>query len=109
MAAVHAASRYKDTPIYSDSGREIQGLFRLPVEFQTIDQTWGTVVVREADLGAPDKIAVRIYGEGREMAWWVVLVANGIIDAESEISAGTRLAVPPKRLVDSYIARKPAL
>ena len=57
-------------------------------------------LVREDEAGNADLISYRVYGE--EKYWWILCVANGIIDPYTEIKVGMEISVPPKSLIDRY-------
>lgn len=104
---VSAQSRYKDTPVFDDrsgSGPEF-GAFQPPAEFTRGLSNWSMHVVRAHEVGFLDLVAQKYFGPGREMMWWSIALANGIVDTEYDMYPGQRLRIPPLAVAVSYIAR----
>lgn len=95
-------SRYKTTPAFdSDRGAEY-GLMRVLDDF--IDLTSHiTHRVDKAEIGFLDILAARYYGRGRESLWWVIALANAIIDMEMEMFEGQILIIPTRAAVTAFI------
>lgn len=99
-------SRYKDTPIYVDSDGETRFALQVPpAEFQDPQLGWGTHRVEQHEVGFLDYIAVKHYGNGYEKLWWVIAQANAMLDPESEMKAGMVLVIPPRTVVQQFLAR----
>ena len=99
-----ATSRYRHSRHYK---REIRrGVYRVEPE------TWVAPVIPESELtrmttvgsgevGALDLISERLYGTDR--LWWILAVANGIIDPFTEVTSGKELKFPTFSYVVSNI------
>lgn len=98
-------SRYKDTLVYLDGADRHQGRFVPPQELISIGDDWRSIQLSTADVTAMDALAVRLYGAGSELLWWAILLANGVIHRERELSPGVRLFVPPASTVRAFISR----
>lgn len=104
---VPQTSRYKDTPSFQreDGVGEMFGLWRVPVEFQEQASNSLRHVTKGDEIGFLDILAARYYGFGYEHLWWVIAVANGIVDVERDMKVGMTLRIPPRDLVMSFVGR----
>lgn len=98
-------SRYKDTIVHSDNGDFLYGPWRAPEEFQTVGLSWKRHMVKQSEVGFLDILAVKYFGDGQDELWWVIAQANGIVDTETDMYPGQVLNIPPRALVDQFIAR----
>ena len=99
-------SRYKDTNVYTtDTWGPRFALFEAPPEF--LESYDDSVIheVRKYQIGMLDMLAVQYYGAGRESLWWIIALANGIIDQETDMYTGQKLVIPPRSAVLAYISR----
>ena len=55
-------------------------------------------VVTKAEQFNPDLIAYNFYGD--ETLYWVILMANSIMDPFTDLAAGTNIRIPNKYVVD---------
>lgn len=87
-----ATSRYKHTPIYKnpDDGQFYYGIWTIPQIDEQPQDTYYTVKVTE-NLRL-DKIAQIIYGN--YLLWWVIAVANDIVDPFTELEVGQVIRIP---------------
>jgi hypothetical protein len=100
-----ANTRYKDTPMYvGDRGNEF-GLMEVPSEFQEPTSDYKQHRVRQDEIGFLDIIAVRYYGDGMEELWWVIALANDLLDYEMEMFVGQVLLIPPREKVVAFLSR----
>jgi hypothetical protein len=104
--AVDVVDRYKDTPVGTWPRGPAYGLFNLPIEFDGVPVGSRSHVVTEGDAGFLDAIAAQYYGPGRETLWWVIAVANNVVDVEAEVVAGVTLRIPPLSVVQAFAARR---
>jgi len=99
-------SRYKDTPIYTATDdKPVFALFEAPGEFTESDEDASTHEVKSNEIGMLDKLAVLYFGAGQEHMWWVIALANALVDPEMEMYVGQKLVIPQRSLVMKYIAR----
>lgn len=49
-------------------------------------------IVSDSDLGQPDRIAWRVYGDSNW--WWLICSYNGIINPMTDMYLGQRLRIP---------------
>ena len=96
-----STSRYRGSRYYK---REVsRNVFRIEPE------SWNPKVIPESELtrmtkvnpgevGALDLISERVYGTDR--LWWVIAMANDVIDPFNEVVSGLELKYPPF----SYVA-----
>lgn len=100
-----ATSRYKDTLVYTEGGIPEFALFEPPPEFVTGAAGSVTHRVSQHEIGFLDILAVRYYGQGYEQLWWVLALANGIVDPELDMRVGMALTIPPRDDVIQFISR----
>jgi hypothetical protein len=100
-------SRYKDTPVYTDpdDGKPVFALFEPPVEFTAAYEDSSIHEVKSNEIGMLDMLAAYYYGPGQEHMWWVIALANAIVDPEMEMTVGMKLVIPPRSAVLKYISR----
>jgi len=99
-----SGSRYKDTGVYDSVWGPRFALFEAPPEFLgSIDAQLHEVQANE--VGMLDILAVTYYGHGQEYLWWVIALANGIIDPDTETYVGQKLVIPSRALALSFVAR----
>ena len=98
-------SRYKDTRAFRGArGPEFE-MFSVPSEFETLPDNSQRYTVKQHEIGFLDAIASEVYGEGMESFWWIIALANDMIDPEKEMRAGDILVIPPISLVQEFISR----
>ena len=106
---VSLESRYKDTPWYDDQdglGPQF-GLLEIPIEFGEgfdPEEAWRHEVTL-FEVGFLDIIAANYYGAGSEPLWWVIALANGIVDMEAEMYPGQILLIPTYTAIVSFMGR----
>ena len=49
-------------------------------------------IIPEGVDGRPDLIALQVYAT--ENLWWAIMLANGILDAKTELTAGKKIVLP---------------
>lgn len=98
-------SRYKDTPIYEGTRGPEFSLMEPPEEAIQEDRDYRTHRVRRAEVGFLDVVAGRHYGPGYEEMHWFIQLANGMIDAETEMQTEQELRIPPRALVVQFRTR----
>lgn len=99
-------SRFKDTAAWQTTDGVVYGLMESPRELDSfVSGASQTYRVNAQDVGQPDAIAVRYYGPGREKLWWFIMLANGIVDPERDLSPGIQIIIPPRHLADAFVAR----
>lgn len=103
---ISAESRYKDTPVFSEGGTLEYALWEPPAEFATVRDGYQLHRVARAEVGFPDLIAVKYYGQGHEQLWWSIMQANAIIDPETELFPGKVLYIPPRTAVIQFMSRR---
>jgi len=97
-------SRYKDTAVFRSTVGLEYGTYTVPREFRRADG-FSTYRVTQGDVGMLDRVAVAFYGQGMEPMWWVIALANAMIDPELEMRAGQVLVIPPVEVASAYISR----
>ena len=102
---ISAASRYKDTPAFNEGGVLEYALWEPPTEFTIVRDGYRVHRVVRSEVGFPDLIAVKYYGQGYEMLWWSIMQANAIIDPETELFPGKVLYIPPRTAVIQFMSR----
>lgn len=100
-----ATSRYKDTLVYTEGGIPEFALFEPPPEFAIGQSGVVTHRVSQHEIGFLDLLAVRYYGHGYEQLWWVIALANGILDPELDMTVGQALGIPSRDAVIQFISR----
>ena len=103
--SIPKASRYKDTPIFEGTRGPEFGLWTPPEEALQADRQYKVHRVRRNEVGFMDKVSVRYFGQGDEILWWFVSIANAIIDPEVEMTVGQQLEAPPRTLVIQFRTR----
>lgn len=58
--------------------------------------------VTQLEVGMLDLISYQYYGT--EAYWWIISVANNLLDPVTEVSFGTSLIIPTKTAVSTYIS-----
>jgi len=61
-------------------------------EFKIVREPAGYYRVNQADLGNPDLIAYKVYQT--ERFWWLICLANGIMDVKNDLEVGQLLTIP---------------
>jgi len=98
-------SRYKDTPVFQE-GDEIEfALFEPLPEFFEPRDDYRIHRVKMNEIGFLDLLAVQYYGHGHEKLWWVIALANAIVDPEIDMYPGMALAIPPRSVVAQFLSR----
>lgn len=87
-----ATSRYKHTSIYKnpDDNQYYYDIWTIPQIDEQPQDTYYTLKVTE-NLRL-DKIAQIIYGN--YLLWWIIAVANNIVDPLTELSTGQVIRIP---------------
>lgn len=99
-------SRYKDTKVFDgDRGSEF-GLWEAPVEFTQQDDGYVLHRIAGHEVGFLDILAVQYYGEGYEILWWSIALANGIIDPEQELEPNDVIQIPPRSAALQFLSRR---
>jgi len=98
-------SRYKDSFSYVDNGAVVIGPMQPPPEFSRVSPRWTIHTVTSREVGFPDIIASRYYGDGSEKFWWVICLVNGIVNPDTDLYPGQKLSIPPQDLVTSFANR----
>lgn len=96
-------SRYKDTKVFSEGGIVEFALFEAPNEFVEARTDFKIHRVKQNEVGFLDLLAVRYYGRGYETLWWVIALANALIDPETEMFPGMTLVIPPRDAVVLFL------
>lgn len=101
-------SRYKDSKVYTaDQGRYVFAPMEGPREFTAPAEGTNAEIhtVRAHEIGFLDLIAAAKYGPGYERLWWVIALANALIDPEREMYAGQRLIIPSRTTIAQFLSR----
>ena len=80
-------------------------LFEPPGDFFEPRSDYKVHRIKEHEVGFLDKLAVQYYGSNNEELWWVIALANAIVDPEREMYPGMTLAIPPQAAVVQFLAR----
>lgn len=70
---------------------EIDPFSQTPFDFEFETQS-NVLVVEERHLGRPDLISLDAYGDVNY--WWVIMLANDIVDPFDDIKFGDELIIP---------------
>lgn len=101
MAGVFSASRFASTPVLEDEeGRRFFGLWKPPTVRLYGDES--VFIVSEGLAGQLDLIAHRVYGN--RALFWVIALANGIVDIAKEVVAGKKLYITKPERVAALVS-----
>ncbi len=95
-------SRFQRTDVLMDgSGRQFFGLWRAPKVILYGDES--TVVVTAPMAGQLDLFAFKNYGN-RDL-FWIIALANGIIDIAAEVVPGLELKIPKASRIAGIVSQ----
>lgn len=105
-------SRYKLTGVFEDRSRATGPEFDLMSvlsDFFRVEDDFRVHRVSQADVGFPERIAVRFFGPGSETLWWTIAYLNAIVDPETDLKPGDAIVVPPRSALQTFRARRPVV
>jgi hypothetical protein len=98
-------SRYVDTQLISNEGKNYYGAWKRVDELMRIKDTirFNRHTVIETEVGCLDMIALRYYRN--ERLGWIIAAFNEIIDPVADMRPGQQLKIPDRLFITAFLTR----
>lgn len=87
LYSVVQGSNYGELDLYSECAKDYKTAWVIEAYY----------TINDSDIARPDRIATKVWDGSGIMMWWIILIANNILDPFNDLQAGMVLKIPSEQ------------